>query len=190
MTKKKNRLSKIDTLPSEIKSQINTLLREGRMTQEEIRYEINQIIQDVGLEDDPEYIKRNSFNRYAQHFNKGMERYRQAQELTKQWVSQFGEMPQTDIARALIEMGKSQVFDFQMKALEEGEVLNPKIMGQLALAIKRLQEAQSGSLKLYKEHRNQALEEAADEAEKTATSLGLTSEGAQVIRNQILGLSS
>nr|WP_311567252.1 phage protein Gp27 family protein [Photobacterium arenosum] len=63
-------------------------------------------------------------------------------------------------------------------------------MGHLALAIKRLQEAQTGSVKLEKEIRKQAMEEAATTAEQTAKSLGLTSEGAKTIRNQILGLSS
>ncbi|MGL4224959.1 MAG: DUF3486 family protein [Vibrio sp.] len=186
----KNRLSKIDTLPEEIRTQLNILLREGRMSQEQIRSEINQIITDAGVNDDPEYIKRNALSRYSISFHKGMERYQRAQNLTNQWVTQFGEMPQTDIARALIEIGKSQVFDFQMKALEEDQTIDPKTMGQLALAIKRLQEAQSGSVKLEKEIRKAALDDAAKEAEKVAKRLGLTSEGAQIIRNEILGLSS
>ncbi len=186
----KNRLSKIDTLPEEIKAELNILLRERRMSQEQIRFEINQLILDAGVDDDPEYIKRNAMSRYTMSFNKSMERYQRAQELTNQWVTQFGEMPQTDIARALIEIGKSQVFDFQMKALEEDQTIDPKTMGQLALAIKRLQEAQSGSVKLEKEIRKAALDDAAKEAEKVAKRLGLTSEGAQIIRNEILGLSS
>ncbi len=186
----KHRLSKIDTLPEEIKSQLNMLLRDGVMTQEQIRSEINQLILESGANDDPDYIKRNALSRYSISFRKGMERYQQAQQLTNQWVSQFGEMPQADISRALIEMGKSQVFDFQMKALEEEETLDPKTMGQLALAIKRLQEAQTGSVKLEKEIRKTALDEAAQVAEQVAKSQGLTSDGAQVIRNEILGLSS
>ncbi|WNJ96550.1 DUF3486 family protein [Vibrio ruber] len=192
MTKEhtKNRKSKIDTLPDDIKSSLNMLLREGRMSQQDIREQINQLIVESGVSDDDEYIKRNSMSRYSQAFEKGMERYRQAQQMTQSWVQQFGEMPQTDIARALIEIGKSQVFDFQMAALEEGETIDPKTMGQLALAIKRLQEAQTGSVKLEKEIRKQAMEDAADTAELAAKSLGLTSEGAKVIRNQILGLST
>ncbi|SIO94802.1 DUF3486 family protein [Vibrio spartinae] len=186
----KNRKSKIDTLPDDIKSSLNMLLREGRMSQQDIREQINQLIVESGVSDDDEYIKRNSMSRYSQGFEKGMERYRQAQQMTQSWVQQFGEMPQTDIARALIEIGKSQVFDFQMAALEEGETIDPKTMGQLALAIKRLQEAQTGSVKLEKEIRKQAMEDAADTAELAAKSLGLTSEGAKVIRNQILGLST
>lgn len=186
----KNRLSKIDTLPEEIKAELNILLRERRMSQEQIRFEINQLILDAGVDDDPEYIKRNAMSRYSMSFHKSMERYQRAQELTNKWVTQFGEMPQTDIARALIEIGKSQVFDFQMKALEEDQTIDPKTMGQLALAIKRLQEAQSGSVKLENEIRKAALDDAAKEAEKVAKRLGLTSEGAQIIRNEILGLSS
>ncbi|SHO58782.1 DUF3486 family protein [Vibrio quintilis] len=158
----KNRKSKIDKLPDEIKSALNLLLREGQMSQQEIRDEINQLITDAGITDDDEYIKRNAMSRYAMAFEKGMENYRQTQQLTQKWVQQFGEKPQTDIARALIEIGKSQVFDFQMSALEAGETIDPKTMGQLALAIKRLQEAQTGSVKLEKEIRRQFAEEAAD----------------------------
>ncbi len=186
----KTRVSKIDTLPEEIKTQLNIFIREKRMSNEKIRAEINQLIIDAGVEDDPEYIKRNAKSRYAMNFRAGMERYQQAQDFTNKWVNQFGEMPQTDIARALIEIGKSQMFDFQMKAFEEDQTLDPKTMGQLALAIKRLQEAQTGSVKLEKEIRKAALDDAAKEAEKVAKRLGLTSEGAQVIRNEILGLSS
>ncbi len=186
----KSRLSKIDTLPEDIKARLNILIREKRMSNEKIRSQVNQLIIDAGVDDDPEYIKRNAMSRYTMSFNKSMERYQRAQELTNQWVTQFGEMPQTDIARALIEIGKSQVFDFQMKALEEDQTIDPKTMGQLALAIKRLQEAQSGSVKLEKEIRKAALDDAAKEAEKVAKRLGLTTEGAQVIRNEILGLSS
>ncbi|MDA0148843.1 DUF3486 family protein [Vibrio sp. LaRot3] len=186
----KNRLSKIDQLPDDFKTQLNILLREKNMTQEQIRSLINKQIDEQGIADDPEYIKRNAMSRYAQSFRKGMEKYQQAQEMTKQWVQQFGEMPQTDIARSLIEIGKSQVFDIQMKALEENKTLDPKTLGHLALCIKRLQEAQTGSVKLEQQIRKQVLEEAADQAETKAKQQGMTSEGAKVIRDSILGLST
>lgn len=186
----KNRKSKIDRLPDDVRSTLNMLLREGRMSQQDIMAEINAMIVELGVSEDPEYIKRNGMSRYAQAFEKGMEKYRQTQQMTEKWVQQFGELPQTDVARALIEIGKSQIFDFQMKAIEEDETIDPKTMGHMALAIKRLQEAQSGSVKLEKEIRKQAMEEAATTAETAAKSLGLTSDGAKVIRDQILGLSS
>ena len=189
-THTKSRLSKIDQLPDELKVQLNILLRERTMSQEQIRDLINDEIDKQGLSDDPEYIKRNAMSRYAQSFRKGMERYEQAQQMTKQWVQQFGEMPQTDISRALIEIGKSQVFEFQMQAIEDNETLDPKTMGQLALAIKRLQEAQTGSVKLEQQIRKQVLEEAADKAETKAKQQGMSAQGAKAIRESILGLSS
>lgn len=185
----KHRLNKINQLPEDIKTQLNILLREGQMTQGDIREQINALIDEFGLSSEMQ-ISRNGLSRYSQAFHKGMERYQQAQEMTKQWVDKFGEMPQTDISRSLIEIGKSQIFEIQMNALEEGETISPKVVSQIALAIKRLQEAQSGSVKLEKEIRKEAMEEAANTAEKTAKSLGLTSEGAKTIRDQILGLSS
>lgn len=184
----KNRKSKIDKLPLEIKNALNLLLREGKMSQQEVRDEINTLIVENGVTNDNEYIKRNALSRYSIAFEKGMENYRQAQQMTNSWVQQFGETPQTDIARALIEIGKSQVFDFQMKALDEGEVIDPKTMGQLALAIKRLQEAQSGSVKLEKEIRKQAIEDAADKAESVAQKAGLTADTVKMLKAELLGI--
>lgn len=184
----KNRLSKIDQLPDELKTHLNILLRERSMSQEQIRTLINEEIDKQGVFDDSEYIKRNAMSRYAQSFRKGMERYAQAQELTKQWVGQFGEMPQTDISRALIEVGKSQIFEFQMERIEADKPIDPKTMGQLALAIKRLQEAQTGSVKLEQEIRKQAFAEAADKAEAVAKKAGMTSDTVKMLKAELLGI--
>jgi hypothetical protein len=188
-THTKHRLSKIDQLPDELKSQLNVLLRDGRMSQEQIRAQINELIDEQGIVDDPEYIKRNALSRYAQSFRKGMERYAQAQDLTRKWVNQFGEMPQTDISRALIEIGKSHIFEFQMEQIESGKTTDPKTMGQLALAIKRLQEAQTGSVKLEQEIRKQVIEEAADKAESVAKKAGLTAETVKMLKAELLGIA-
>ncbi|HGF7190620.1 TPA: DUF3486 family protein [Vibrio cholerae] len=158
----KHRLSKIDTLPEALKAQLHMLLREGQMSQEEVRRQINEIIVEHGVSSDDEYIKRNGMSRYAQQFRKGMESMMQAQQMTKQWVAQFGEVPQTDIARLLIEIGKGQIFEYQMKALETDKPIDPKTLSVLSLAIKRLQEAHSGSVKLEQEIRKRFAEEAAN----------------------------
>ncbi|WP_154124179.1 DUF3486 family protein [Grimontia hollisae] len=184
----KNRISKVDQLPDDIKTQLNILLREGKMPQTEIREQINQLIDEFGLPEDQK-LSRNGLSRYSQSFHKGMARYQQAQQLTKQWVQQFGEMPQTDISRSLIEIGKSQIFEIQMNALEADKPLDPKTLSALALSIKRLQEAQTGSVKLEKEIRKQAMEDAANVAESAAKAAGMTAAGVQAIKNEILGIA-
>ena len=179
----RNRISKINQLPDDIKSQLNVLLREGSMTQTAIREQINALI-----DADEHKISRNGLSRYSQAFHHGMQKYKHAQQLTQQWVQQFGEMPQTDIARSLIEIGKSQIFDIQMAALESQEPLCPKVIGHLALAIKRLQEAQSGSVKLEKEIRKQALDDAEKIVTETSARLGLSKETQQAFKMSFLGL--
>lgn len=185
----KNRKNKIDALPDDIRSALNMLLREGRMSQQAIMSEINAMIVEQGVSSDPDYIKRNGMSRYTQAFEKGMEKYRQTQQMTEKWVQQFGERPQTDVARALIEIGKSQIFDFQMQAIEDEETIDPKTMGHMALAIKRLQEAQMGSVKLEQEIRKQAFAEAADKAEAVAKKAGLTSDTVKMLKAELLGIS-
>ncbi|CAM3169211.1 DUF3486 family protein [Moritella viscosa] len=184
----KKRVSKIDRLPDDIRTQLNILLRDGRMPQTQIREAINTLIDEFGLSEEDK-LSRNGLSRYAINFNQSMTRYRQAQEMTGQWVQQFGEMPQTDIARALIEIGKSQIFDFQMKAMESDDPIDPKTMGHLALSIKRLQEAQVGSVKLEKEIRKAFAEEAAAAVDQAAKISGLSKESVQQIKNSILGLA-
>lgn len=187
-THTKRRINKVDVLPDEIKTQLNIMLREGREAQKNILAEINQMIDDAGLPEDAQ-LSRTGLSRYSQTFHKGMEKYRQAQQLTQQWVTQFGEMPQTDIARSLIEIGKSQIFDIQMAAIEADKPMDPKTLNHLALAIKRLQEAQSGSVKLEKEIRKQAMEDAAAAVDKVAKTAGLTASTASDIKKQILGIA-
>lgn len=184
----KNRKNKIDALPDDIRSALNMLLREGRMSQQAIMSEINAMIVEQGVSSDPDYIKRNGMSRYTQAFEKGMEKYRQTQQMTEKWVQQFGERPQTDVARALIEIGKSQIFDFQMQAIEDEETIDPKTMGHMALAIKRLQEAQMGSVKLEQEIRRQFAEEAADAISEELHGVdGMSEQFEERIRGILLG---
>ncbi|MGF1775888.1 DUF3486 family protein [Vibrio nomapromontoriensis] len=187
-THTKHRPSKIDQLPDDIKSQLNVLLREGRMTQQKIRDEVNQIIVDSGVDSEPEYIKRNALSRYSQAQRKAMERYQEAQDFTKYWVGQYGELPQTDISRGLIEMLKEQAFRVHMDSVEKDKTLDPKTLNNLALTIKRLNEAQAGSVKLEKEIRKQALEDAANKAESVAKKAGLTSDTVKLLKAELLGI--
>ncbi|NMU69199.1 DUF3486 family protein, partial [Vibrio parahaemolyticus] len=87
-----------------------------------------------------------------------------------------------------IEIGKSHIFEFQMDKLEENKPIDPKTMGQLALAIKRLQEAQTGSVKLEQEIRKQAFTEAADKAEAVAKKAGMTSDTVKMLKAELLGI--
>jgi hypothetical protein len=88
----------------------------------------------------------------------------------------------------LIEIGKSQIFEIQTK-LMDGESPSIKDINDLALAIKRLGEAQASSVKLEQEMRKQLMTEAAQVAESSAKKLGLTLETVNKIKNDILGIA-
>ncbi len=164
------------------------LLRDNKLNQTQIRDEINKMIYEAGVRDDPEYIKRNALSRYSQTFHKRMEKFSQYQEMSNQWVRQFGEKPQSDMVRLLVQIGTSQIADFQMAALEEDKTLDAKTLGNLALAVKRFQEAEAGSVKLEKEIRKQAFEEAAGKAEAVAKKAGVTKETIKMLKNELLGI--
>lgn len=180
----KRRLSKIDGLPDDFKSYLDMLLRDKKLNQTQIREEINKMIYEAGVRDDPEYIKRNALSRYSQTFHERMEKFSQYQEMSNQWVRQFGEKPQSDMVRLLVQIGTSQIADFQMAALEKDKTLDAKTLGNLALAVKRFQEAEAGSVKLEKEIRKQALEDAAEKAESVAKKAGMTSETVKMLKDR------
>lgn len=184
----KRRLSKIDGLPDDFKSYLDMLLRDKKLNQTQIREEINKMIYEAGVRDDPEYIKRNALSRYSQTFHERMEKFSQYQEMSNQWVRQFGEKPQSDMVRLLVQIGTSQIADFQMAALEKDKTLDAKTLGNLALAVKRFQEAEAGSVKLEKEIRKQALEDAAEKAESVAKKAGMTSETVKMLKAELLGI--
>ncbi|AZQ10149.1 DUF3486 family protein [Shewanella khirikhana] len=188
-----NRKSKIQLLPEEIRSSLNVLIRSGDMTQEDIREAVNQMIEEAGLPDDAK-ISRSSFNRYAKRMEDMGQRLRQSREVAEVWISKLGQAPTSDVGKLLQEFVRTMAFETSMKMMEaaegeEGEVISPKALGQLALVVQRIEQASMSSIKVEKEIRSAFAQEAAAAAEKVATRQGLTAEGVAALKNEILGIA-
>ncbi len=188
-----NRKSKIQLLPEEIRSSLNVLIRSGDMTQEDIRDAVNQMIEEAGLPADAK-ISRSSFNRYAKRMEDMGQRLRQSREVAEVWISKLGQAPTSDVGKLLQEFVRTMAFETSMKMMEaaegeEGEVISPKALGQLALVVQRIEQASMSSLKVEKEIRSAFAAEAAETAEKIVKQAGLTTETAEDIKRKILGLA-
>ncbi|TVP12522.1 MULTISPECIES: DUF3486 family protein [Shewanella] len=188
-----NRKSKIQLLPEEIRSSLNVLIRSGDMTQEDIRDAVNQMIEEAGLPDDAK-ISRSSFNRYAKRMEDMGQRLRQSREVAEVWISKLGQAPTSDVGKLLQEFVRTMAFETSMKMMEaaegeEGEVISPKALGQLALVVQRIEQASMSSLKVEKEIRSAFAAEAADAAEKIVKQAGISADTANDIKNQILGIA-
>ncbi|EKO3778216.1 DUF3486 family protein [Vibrio cincinnatiensis] len=188
-----NRKSKVELLPEEIRNTLNIFIRSGNMTQKDILEAVNQMIDEAGLPDDAK-LSRTGFNRYAKRMEDLGQRLRQSREVAEVWVSKLGEAPTSDVGKLLQEFVRTMAFDTSMKMMEqsegeEGEVISPKALGQLALVVQRIETAAMTSMKREKEIRAAFAAEAAEVAEKIVKQAGITAATAQDIKNQILGIA-
>ncbi|EOX1588082.1 DUF3486 family protein [Vibrio cholerae] len=188
-----NRKSKVELLPEEIRNTLNVFIRSGNMTQKDILEAVNQMIDDAGLGDDAK-LSRTGFNRYAKRMEDMGQRLRQSREVAEVWVSKLGESPTSDVGKLLQEFVRTMAFETSMKMMEaaegeEGEVISPKALGQLALVVQRIETAAMTSMKREKEIRAAFAAEAAEAAEKIVKQAGISADTATDIKNQILGIA-
>lgn len=188
-----NRKSKVELLPEEIRNTLNVFIRSGNMTQKDILEAVNQMIDDAGLGDDAK-LSRTGFNRYAKRMEEMGQRLRQSREVAEVWVSKLGEAPTSDVGKLLQEFVRTMAFETSMKMMEaaegeEGEVISPKALGQLALVVQRIETAAMTSMKREKEIRAAFAAEAAEAVECIIKQAGISLETAEEITDKILGIA-
>jgi len=193
MTTKKNTKSKIQQLPDDIRSQLAAMLRSGSMSQKDILAEVNKLIVESGLPPE-EQISRTGLNRFSKRMAEAGSRMEQAREVAAVWTSKLGQAPTSEVGKLLQEFVRTMAFETSMKMMdasdgEEGKMIDPKSLGQLALVIQRVEQAAMTSHKVEKEIRAAFAAEAATAAEKIVKSAGLTAETAAQIKQQILGIA-
>ena len=188
--KKRGKSSKIDLLPPQLKAELDALLRDGKNNQKDIVAAINQRIEAQGLGDELK-LSASGVNRYSTKMETIGNDIRQAREITEMWVAKLGTKPTGEVSQLLMEMLRTQLFKLLVKANDNpDDVLDPKTINDLALGIQRLEQASMINMKREKEIRKAFAEEAAAQVEDIAAQVGLTSEGADLIKQQILGIAS
>lgn len=184
----RGRASKVDLLPPQIKTQLAMMLRDKQFSQAEILEEINELIRDCGLPEEMR-LSRTGLNRYASRMEKVGAKIRQAREVAEIWTKQFGEMPQTDIGKTVIELVKHLAFEMSSKYAEEG-IAEPKELASLAVAIQRIEAANNLSYERERKIRKEVLEEAAKAVEETGKQAGISVENVQKMMRAVYGLES
>ncbi|MCQ9121231.1 DUF3486 family protein [Rodentibacter pneumotropicus] len=173
MTEKntRGRASKVDLLPPNIKTQLAMMLRDKQYSQAEILQEINDLIADCGL-DETFQLSRSGLNRYASRMEKIGSRIRQSREIAEVWTKQFGEMPQSDLGKSLMEMVKHIAFETSLKLGEQDGGIEPKDLALLSSAIQRLEQAESLSFKREQAIRQETIKRAAEAVEEAGKQTG------------------
>lgn len=186
--KKKNRRSKVELLPADIRDQLNRMIRDGEMQQIEIVEVINQLITAKGLPEDQQ-LSKSGFNRYAKRMEDIGAKIRQSREVAEVWTTKLGNAPTSEVGKLLQEVVRTLAFETSMNMAENDKPAEPKAISQLALAIQRVEQAAMTSHKRETEIRKAFASEAADAAEKVATQQGLTAEGVAALKREILGIA-
>ncbi|HDR0995740.1 TPA: DUF3486 family protein [Pasteurella multocida] len=183
----RGRASKVDLLPPNIKTQLAMMLRDKQFSQAEILEEINDLIRDCGLPESA-LLSKTGLNRYASRMEKMGAKIRNSREIAQIWAKQFGEAPQSDIGKMLMEIVKNIAFETSLGMSEDGTA-DPKSIALLSAAVQRLEQAESLSYKREQAIRKEVAQQAADAAEKAVVQAGLSKETVDNIKAQILGIA-
>lgn len=170
--KTRGRASKIDLLPSSIKEQLHKMLRDKQYSQEQIRAEVNALIDEYGLDDEAK-LSRTGLNRYASRMEAMGAKIRQSREMAEVWTKQLGEAPESDVGKLLMEFVKTLAFETGMSLSESDKPVAPKALGQLALVAQRIEQAQAVQYKREKEIRADVVAQAAKAIEEAGTKAGV-----------------
>lgn len=182
----RGRASKVDLLPPNIKSQLAMMLRDKQFSQAEILEEINDLIRDCGL-DESYCLSKTGLNRYASRMEKIGAKIRQAREVAEIWTKQFGEMPQTDIGKTVIELVKHLAFEMSSRFAEEG-IAEPKELAMLAVTVQRLEAAANLSFEREQKIRKEVIEQAAKAVEEAGKQSGANIEDVTKMVKAVYGI--
>ena len=178
------RSSSIDKLPADILEQLQVLLRDPRVSQLNATIEINTILEQQGHDT----VSKSAVNRYSMKWSEVGARLIESREIAKMWIGKLGNAPQGQVGKLLNEIIRTLAFDTAMHMAEGDEPVAPKLLSQLALAVQRLESAANMNEEREKQIRKEAAAQAADVAEKSLTSQGMSKEAIDTIKKEILGM--
>lgn len=187
----RGRRSKIDLLPEAIRQELDSKLRDGRLTQQDVLDYINDLIDQSQLPPkDKEELKlsRSGLNRYASHLETIGKDLREIREVSNALVAQLGDKPTGDVSRMILEIGRTQLFKAMMTNSSKEE-MDIGMIKDAMLAAQRLEAAAMHSHKREKEIRQLFAAEVAAATEKVAKSAGLTADGVALLKREILGIA-
>ncbi len=160
--------SSIQRLPEEVRDYLNELLR-GSHTQLEATDLVNGQLVDMGLDTK---VSKSSVNRYAAKMAQFNHKIMQSREVADAFVGKLGSAPSGKIGHLLNEIIRTMAFDMTL-AIEEDSV-TPKMIGELALAVQRLEQASSESEKRERQIRDAERKDNQHKIEEMAKSKGLS----------------
>lgn len=170
------RKSSIRSMDPRIREAIDTAIREGRATIDEIV----SLVRSMGGD-----ASRSAVGRYKQQAEAQMQRYREAQEVAKVWIGKLQADPDGDVGRLLAEMLRTSAF----QTLGDMESADPQSLMFLAKALKDLASTDKLTADRILMVRREAAKEAAEKVSEVAKQNGLSADTVELLRREILGVA-
>ncbi len=173
------RRSSITQLPAELREAVDTAVREGRATIEELTALINA----HGVA-----VSKSAVGRYMKRANDQMQRFRQAQEIAKVWIGKIETDPHGDVGRLLSEMLKTVAFQVAGDMGDESAKASAQDVMFLTSALRNIGTFDKVRMEHILKIRQETAAEAAKAAASAGKSRGLTPETIAYIRSEIYGI--
>ncbi|SEQ24446.1 Protein of unknown function [Amphritea atlantica] len=180
------RKSSIDLLPAEIRDALHALLRDPAVGQVETAQRVNELLAEEGIE---QRVSKSAVNRYSMRMEALGAKVRESREVAEMWIGKLGNAPQGQVGKLLNEFVQTMIFETSTEMMTSEEPAHPKMLKELALSIKHLEQATTVNEKREQEIRKRATEDAAEAIDTVAKQQGLTREGVKAIKQQILGIA-
>jgi hypothetical protein len=181
--------STIDRLPEDIKSQLQQLLQDPRVTQLEATARINAILEDEGHED---RVSKSAVNRYAVRMAEVGEKLRQSRDVAQMYIAKVGAAPQGQMGLLINEILRTLAFDVSLK-IQDADLKDPETLAAtidqlkaLALAVQRLEASATLNVKREGEIRKQTREDAVKAVEAEAKRQGASATTIDALRAAIM----
>jgi len=177
--------SSINRLPSMVKAYIQKLLREDRMT-------LDDMLADIQARFPNEKApSRSALGRFKLGFDELTDKVRQQREMAEAFVGAFGEDASDKTGVLLVEAISTLTYQAAMGAHEKDEVTIAEVSA-LARAAKATMEARTMSVKerqvIEKAARDRLLQEQSAELDNAVKAKGMTEEQAMFWRQKFLGV--
>ena len=186
-------MSRIRQLPPEIKARLDELLRSG-VSQTEILHRLEEPLREIGERP----LSASGLSRYAREMEAVGRDLRETRAMADAWTANLGERPTGNVSALTIQILQTVALRAARRAWATDEEtdagVDSGLIGELALAVQRLERSASLSLarerELRKEFAAEAAEVAAQSAEKAARESGhaLPVEKLEQIRRDVYGI--
>lgn len=174
-----SRASTIDRLPDALREAVDRAIRERRSTVDELVAMVNS----AGHQ-----VSRSAMGRHRKVSAERLAKYRETQEIAREWLAQMRENPDGDVGQLLGEMLKMLAFRTQMEMQEDGATPDPQALQRLAKALRDLGSTDQIKAKLRRDAEAAARVAAANSAESVARDAGLSEAAIAKIRREVLGI--